>query len=873
MSALKPDPPSERTAALPQLSRFESVWRILRYAVIRAAVLLVVVMVSLYLTIMVARLGGPIEDEISGNQFTGWLAGIWEPAGAHASQENVQEPEWSRNLRLLVNGITLNLGETDRMWSYSVSGRIQMKVSELILDRLTVTLLIFGTANVLLFAISVSMALILSRQYGSWLDRLMVSLAPLSTAPAWFFGILLTVFAAQVFHFYVGGMFQFPDEFKVSYIPYILRHMALPVAAIFLSKVFQSIYAWRTFFLIYSSEDFVELARAKGLPPRVIERRYIFRPLLPGLLTSFAMLVFSIWQEAIIMELFFNVAGIGHLFYRALQIKDMPLVVGLAVIFAYLLAIILFLLDVFYAAIDPRVKIGTESQVGPVRQSWRFRLNRLRRRLTQDKQPALKLRPIQPIGPGTIDAPIKETSRPRFVLRFALRDFLKQIVRYPTAVVGAVLIMILLVLSIVTLVTIPLPEAVVKWNGYDNAWIYNPQRAPPAWTNLFRRQDLPETIVFSTVPDQLEGKTSGIKIGQASKTHQVLSEVTSEVLISIPFEYQYDVPPQDVILKFYGHYDEKKPFVELYWVLPNGTTLEVGDFSLTSNLTYHVSADGEFKPPVEIDLLELFTDPNSPESGVLRGSYELRIVGLVFEPGADIDVEFISYGLVHGLAGTDHRRRDLSLALLWGMPIALTFGLVGAVGTTLVTIVIAGTGTWFGGWLDALIQRTTEMSMLLPAFPILLLVYIFVSKSFWIILGVMILLNIFGSAVKNYRAVFLQIRESPYIEAAVSYGASSWRIIFKYLIPRIMSVMIPQLVILIPSYVYLEATLAYLNMSDPLLPTWGKIIKDALQEGGLRGGSYHWVLEPTILLFLTGYAFLMLGFALERVFEPRLRDM
>ena len=869
MSAQHSSEQIQNTTAAPRPEWIESALRILRYAVRRALVLVIVVMISLYLTIMVARLGGPIEDEISGNQFTGWLSGIWEPAGVRGSRENLQEPEWSRNLRLMINGITLNLGETDRMWSYSVSGRTQMRVSELILERLKVTLLIFGTANVLLFIVSVSMALFLSRQYGSWLDRMVTFLAPLSTAPAWFFGILMTVFAAQVLHFYAGGLFQFPDDFKLEYIPFLLRNMLLPVTAIFLSKVFQSIYAWRTFFLVYSSEDFVEMALAKGLPARTIERRYIFRPLLPGLLTSFAMLVFSIWQEAIILELFFNVAGIGHLFYRALQVKDMPLVVGLTVVFGYLLAIILFFLDIIYAVVDPRLKVGTEPQVRFIRQQdWRTWFKGLWHWRSRPKWPPRDLRLLPSVNDAASN-PVEYSGQPkRSFLSFALRDTLRQMIHYPSAVIGAVLIFSFIVISLLTMLTIPRQEAIRKWNGFDDSWIYNPQRAPPAWINLFRRQDLPETIVLSTTA----AKSSNPMVVQASKSRQALSEVTSEIEILIPFEYPYDVPPQDVIVKFDAQFAEKKPFVELFWTLPNGTILEVGDFSLTGDLTYHISADGKSKSPAEINLYELFTDPAASLPQVLRGSYLLRIVGLVFEPDSDIDAEFVSYGLVYGPAGTDHRRRDLSLALLWGMPVALFFGLVGAVGTTLITIVIAGSGTWFGGWLDSLIQRISEVSMILPAFPILLMVYIFVSKSFWVILGVMVVLNIFGSAVKNYRAVFLQVKESPYIDAALSYGASSWRIVFKYLIPRIMSVMIPQLVILIPTYVYLEATLAYLNMSDPLLPTWGKIIKDALQEGGLRAGSYHWVLEPTILLFLTGYAFLMVGFALERVFEPRLRD-
>jgi peptide/nickel transport system permease protein len=119
--------------------------------------------------------------------------------------------------------------------------------------------------------------------------------------------------------------------------------------------------------------------------------------------------------------------------------------------------------------------------------------------------------------------------------------------------------------------------------------------------------------------------------------------------------------------------------------------------------------------------------------------------------------------------------------------------------------------------------------------------------------------------------MFLQVKASGYIEAARVYGASSWRIIFLYLVPRIMPVLVPQLVIMIPGYVFLEATLAFLGVSDVYLPTWGKVINDALTCNVFEG-HYYWVLEPVALLLLTGLAFALVGFALDRILNPRLRD-
>jgi peptide/nickel transport system permease protein len=217
----------------------------------------------------------------------------------------------------------------------------------------------------------------------------------------------------------------------------------------------------------------------------------------------------------------------------------------------------------------------------------------------------------------------------------------------------------------------------------------------------------------------------------------------------------------------------------------------------------------------------------------VKGTYEMQFRTLVFDEGDDLDAELVIYGEVHGLAGTDHRRRDLTVALLWGTPIALAFGLLAAVGTTLTTMFFAALGSWYGGWLDELIQRFTEINLILPLLPILIMVGTFYSRSLWLMLGILILLSIFGGAIKVYRAVFLQEKQSPHIEAARAYGASDSRIIFHYMIPRVVTMLIPQLVVLVPTFVFFEASLAVLGLGDPVLPTWGKVINDAYNNGAL----------------------------------------
>jgi len=254
----------------------------------------------------------------------------------------------------------------------------------------------------------------------------------------------------------------------------------------------------------------------------------------------------------------------------------------------------------------------------------------------------------------------------------------------------------------------------------------------------------------------------------------------------------------------------------------------------------------------------------------LQGTYTLEVKILGFDPDTEVNAELVLLGQIYGAAGTDFYRRDLLVPMLWGMPFALVIGLFGAFLTTIVSMLFAAFGVWFGGWADSLVQRVTEANMILPVVAIAVLFYAFYGASLWVILTIIVILNAFGSPTKTFRAAFLQIKDASYIEAAQAYGAPNRRIIMRYMIPRILPVLIPQLVTLIPGFIFLEATLGMFNVKSNL-PTWGKVIYEALRHGAAWGSKF-WVLEPIALLLLTGFAFSLMGFALDRVLNPRLQQ-
>ncbi|HUF45157.1 MAG TPA: ABC transporter permease [Aestuariivirgaceae bacterium] len=353
---------------------WRDVWRMALFTVKRVLALLLTVLIGVYLTILIANMGGKVDElrlvqirSTAAEQVRADPAFFDLPAEERnelierrvkldVERLRLDQPFIWRSFDYLNQAMRLDLGRAEHMHS----DRGARDVYWIIVERLPATLLLFGTANFLIFFTSVFVALSLSRRYGSVLDRSVIALAPSSAAPGWFYGIfLILIFAFLIPILPPGGLIDIPPpEGTLAYGLSVLRHMALPVTAMFISTIFISIYSWRTFFLIHSSEDYVEMARAKGLPSRLIERRYILRPTLSPIITSFALMLIGLWSGAIILEQVFNWPGLGTLLFQAIGHRDTPVIIGSVVIFAYLLALTVFVLDILYAVLDPRVRVG-----------------------------------------------------------------------------------------------------------------------------------------------------------------------------------------------------------------------------------------------------------------------------------------------------------------------------------------------------------------------------------------------------------------------------------------------------------------------------------------------------------------------------------
>ncbi|MDE0196553.1 MAG: ABC transporter permease [Caldilineaceae bacterium] len=348
--------------------------RVVQYTGLRMVALFFTILIGVYLTILLANMGGYV-DEIRKNHIREQVAlsvGFDDEFKNMTSEERrehieklvalqekrmgLDQPFLLRSFRFLLGAMILDLGWADNMSSDSGSRMVR----NIILERLPATLLLFASSFFMLFFVGIFVALYLSRNYGSRLDRVIIGLAPTSAAPSWFYGLFfILLFAALLGWFPFGGLVVAPPpDSIVNYALSVLNHMVLPVTAIFFSAIFLGVYGQRTFFLIFSNEDYVDMARAKGLSDRVVERRYILRPTMPTIVTGLALSIIGLWFGSIVLETIFNWPGLGRLFYLATNIFETSVIVGSTVIYAYLLGITVFFLDIVYALLDPRVKVG-----------------------------------------------------------------------------------------------------------------------------------------------------------------------------------------------------------------------------------------------------------------------------------------------------------------------------------------------------------------------------------------------------------------------------------------------------------------------------------------------------------------------------------
>src|SRR5207249_2564200 len=315
---------------------FSSIMGVVWHLAKRAIFLVITFILAIYATVVIANGGGRVDQILKDQIYTDLKQQYARnpafqrlPPQEQARQFNISynsiieaqglnEPFFQKSFRYTFNALQLNLGRATQLHSSDLS----MRVSDIIFERLPRSLVLFTVANVVAAVFGIWLGLWMARKALSAFDRGMTVLSVTSfVVPPWVYESMFLLTASCAFSAF--GAWS-----------YTTRNLVLQVM----------------------DKDFVFAARAKGLKERDVLSRYVLRAASPPIVTSLALTLAAAWTGAIITETVFQYPGLGLLFYEAISLFDAPVVIGLTTVYALLLVVTVFLLDVTYSLLDPRIK-------------------------------------------------------------------------------------------------------------------------------------------------------------------------------------------------------------------------------------------------------------------------------------------------------------------------------------------------------------------------------------------------------------------------------------------------------------------------------------------------------------------------------------
>lgn len=223
------------------------------------------------------------------------------------------------------------------------------------------------------------------------------------------------------------------------------------------------------------------------------------------------------------------------------------------------------------------------------------------------------------------------------------------------------------------------------------------------------------------------------------------------------------------------------------------------------------------------------------------------------------------------LLGTTVVGEDIFSQLVYGTRTSVFWGLGTGLMVTFISVIVGLVGGYLGGWVDDILTLLTNVSLVLPALPLAIVLAAYFPRGPLTISLVIVFTN-WAWQARVLRSQTLSMRSREFVTAARASGESAWRIIFFEIFPNEIGLVVAGFVSTTIYVVLTWAALEFLGLGDGTIPSWGGILYWAQQAGALGGGLWWWFVPPGLCIAILGAGLSLINFGIDEIADPRLRS-
>ena len=232
-------------------------------------------------------------------------------------------------------------------------------------------------------------------------------------------------------------------------------------------------------------------------------------------------------------------------------------------------------------------------------------------------------------------------------------------------------------------------------------------------------------------------------------------------------------------------------------------------------------------------------------------------------------------GMTFAPLGTDDAGRDVWTQLVYGARISLTVGFLAGFIAMFIGSLFGIMAGYFGGRVDNLLMRVTDVLLVIPDLPLMLVLVATLRQMNLHISPLAVLIVVIGllywtSTARLIRSQVLTIKERQFVARARAIGAGHGHIIRRHILPQIMPLIVANTVLILSTAILVESGLAFLGLGDPTQPSWGTMLNFAFDRSAVTNGAWWFYLPPGFAIVWVTLGCVLLGNVLEEMLNPRL---